>query len=124
MFYICSFIERALEEGESELSLRVSSSAAALKLHPIQVTSPMQDALYDEGFLAHRMKDQVAAVNGEPNARSVFLTQWIGFRLTSDHGAMGAQFCHERQCSPGAVSGDEKRDVFEIVLCQWREAAG
>ncbi len=58
MFYICSFIERALAEGESQLGRRCG--AASLKLNPVQMARSMQDALDDKGFVPHGVKDQVA----------------------------------------------------------------
>ena len=88
------------------------------------MTRAVQDAFDDKGIVTDRMKNQIAAVDGDPNARSVFLAQRIGFRLIGDPGAMGPQFRHEGQGPPGTVSGNEKRDVFEIDLRGRREAAG
>lgn len=61
----------------------------------------MQDTLDDESVVTDRMENQIAAMDGDPDACAVLLAQRIGLRLIGNPGAMGPQFRHEGQGAPG-----------------------
>eukprot|EP01035_Chromulina_nebulosa_P005167 gene5168-7016_t len=108
-------IERALAErrvGVDSKGTEEAGCTPCLKSHPVQVSGAMQDALDDESVIADRMENQIAAVDGDPDAHAVLLAQRIGFRLIGDAGAMGPQFRDEGQGAPGAR---QVRDTYSTI---------
>ena len=80
----------------------------------------MQDAFDDNRVSAHRMEDQVGAVNRDANAHAIFFAQAIDFRILRDVGALVSQFANEGQCAKRTIGSDEQRNIFDIAFGQRR----